>query len=112
MAELNWTSEQLWHEYLFLTKEMAKFIEKQDMDLFEELLTQRLKMQSLIEDVADNNFKQSDKGRRCFTEIQQAEHAIKLKLEYMRNTMSRQNQVSNAYDGFTTSIGRRMDRQS
>lgn len=112
MAELNWTSEKLWDEYLFLTKEMAKFIEKQDMDLFEELLAQRSKLQLIIEDVADNSFKQSDKGRLRFEEIQQAEHAIKLKLEYLRNIMSRQNQVSNAYDGFTTSIGRRMDRQS
>lgn len=112
MAELNWTSEKLWDEYLFLTKEMAKFIEKQDMDLFEELLAQRSKLQLIIEDVADNNFKQSDKGRFRFKEIQQAEHVIKLKLEYLRNIMSRQNQVSNAYDGFTTSIGRRMDRQS
>jgi hypothetical protein len=113
MNALNRTSEQLWQEYFFLTKEMAKFIEKQDMDLFDELLDQRSKLQLIIEDTPDRDFKRSEKGKRCFAAIQQTEQIIKQKLEYMRNVMSRQNQVSNAYDGYATSIlGRRMDRQS
>lgn len=113
MSDSQRTCEQLWQEYLFLTQEMLKFITREDLDLYMEIFNQRTKLQGLIEQSDDTNFYSSAKGREYFKTIQQAEKAIKIKLEFIRNTTSRQNKVANAYDGYSISLaGRRMDRQT
>lgn len=107
------TLEQLWQDYLFLTNEMLKFLDKQDFDLFIELMSQRGNIQHQIEESACQKFKFSLDGQKLLRDIQQIEQTIKLRLEYFRNNSKRHIQVSNAYEGYSSSIvGYRMDRQS
>lgn len=106
-------SENLWQDYLFLTQEIVKFLNKQEFDLVTELFNQREKLQKRIVDLDDHSFNTTAKGQECYLAIRQLEQAIKLKLEFLRNMSRRQNQVSHAYEGFSTSFaGQRMNRQS
>lgn len=104
--------EKLWREYLFLTNEIAKFLNKQDIELVIELLNQREQLQQQIEQLDDQGFSHSIKGQEVIKVIQQTEQAMKSKLEFLRNTNKRLMQVSNAYEGMSSPyIGNRMDRQ-
>jgi len=103
---------QLWQEYLFLTTEMKKFLDKQDFDLFNELIRQREALQQIIDKTPDDGFRITAGSKACFQVIYQQNQLIRSKLEYLRNMAKRQNEVSSAYDSFTSSsVGSRMDWQ-
>ncbi|GBG57938.1 hypothetical protein SPFL3102_01658 [Sporomusaceae bacterium FL31] len=105
--------EKLWLDYLFLTNEIVKFLNKQDFELIIELLEQREKLQQQIEQLDDQPFRCTEKGQEVLRTIQQTEQGMKIKLEFLRNTSKRQMQVSDAYEGFSSPyIGKRMDRQT
>jgi len=95
------TTHQLWLDYSFLTKEMVKFLGKQEMDLFYELMNQREQIQVMITQTADDGFRTSADGRRLLLEIQSDSHFITHTLQFKLNTGKRQHQVSAAYDGDT-----------
>ena len=92
------TAKQLWQDYHFLTKEMTKFLTKQDMDLFYDLMSQRERIQTLIDQTADDGFKVSTPGRSLLIEIKQESQMIIQKLQLVLNNSKRQRQVSDAYN--------------
>ena len=92
-------AKQLWLDYHFLTKEMVKFLDNKDMELFYELINQREQIQALIDQTADDDFRKSAEGRRLLLEIQGDSHFITHTLQFQLNTGKRQHQVAAAYDG-------------
>jgi len=96
---INKTASELWQDYWFLTKEMAKFLTRQDMNLFYDLMSQRERLQTLIDQTADDGFKASTTGRSLLGEIKQESQRILQRLQLQLNHSKRQQQVSNAYDG-------------
>ncbi len=94
------TARELWQDYQFLTKEMVKFLEKQDMNLFYDLLNQREQLQPLIDQTPDEGFKVSPEGKKMLTEIKQDSQSIIQNMQLRLNTSKRQQQVSNAYSAF------------
>ena len=46
-------TEQLWQDYLFVTKEMGKCLVRKDYELFAELISQREQLQSLLDQADD-----------------------------------------------------------
>ena len=94
--------QALWQDYRFLTKEMLKFLTKQDMDLFYDLLNQRERLQSLIDQTVDDGFKVSPVGRSLLTEIQQDNQTIIHNLQIRLSSSKRQHQVSEAYSAMST----------
>lgn len=103
------TAHDLWQDYRFLTKEMMKFLAKQDMDLFYELLNQRERLQTLIDQTADDGFKVSPAGKNLLTEIQQDCQTIIQNLQMRLNTSKRQHQVSEAYSATSTTALNQMN---
>ena len=103
------TAETLWQDYRFLTKEMMKFLAKQDLDLFYELMNQREKLQTIIDQTTDDGFKVSSAGRSLLTEIQQDCQTIIDNLQLRRNRSKRQHQVSEAYSGANTTAVSQMN---
>jgi hypothetical protein len=91
------TARELWQDYRFLTQEMAKFLTKQDMDLFYELMKQRERLQGMIDEAADEGFKNSLEGRALLIEIQQDSQLIAKRLQLQLNNGKRQQQVAAAY---------------
>jgi len=102
------TARELWQDYWFLTKEMAKFLTKQDMNLFYDLMDQRERLQTLIDQTADDGFKASTSGRSLLTEIKQESQMIIRRLQLAFNNSKRQQEVSDAYSGHSADPVSRM----
>ncbi|TGE32605.1 hypothetical protein [Desulfosporosinus sp. Sb-LF] len=96
------TAQGLWENYRFLTKEMMKFLTKQDMNLFYDLLNQRERLQTLIEQTDDDGFKVSPVGQSLLTEIQKDSECIIHNLQVRLHSSKRQHQVSEAYSATST----------
>ncbi|MDR3541391.1 MAG: hypothetical protein P4L69_10555 [Desulfosporosinus sp.] len=97
-------AQALWQDYHFLTKEMLKFLTKQDMPLFYHLLEQRRRLQTSIEEAADVVFKDSPAGQSLLNEIQKENQIV---IDHLQSRMShskRQFQMMKAYSG-TASTG-------
>jgi hypothetical protein len=95
-------AQALWQDYLFLTKEMLKFLTKQDLELFYDLMNQRERLQTLIDQTAENGFKLSPEGQSLLSKIQQDNQAIILAMRVRLSSSKRQHQVLEAYDVVST----------
>ncbi|MGI6091543.1 MAG: hypothetical protein GX348_00295 [Veillonellaceae bacterium] len=105
-------AKRLWNEYLFLTREMAKFLDKQDYDLFFEIMRQRESLQQKIDECTDD-YKKTPEGREVLTSIRAQNQVIMQKLRLFLNQAKQQQSVSQAYDiGGSRPVGVRFDRQS
>jgi len=96
------TAQALWQDYRFLTKEMIKFLTKQDMDLFYDLMNQRDRLQTILDQTADDDFKASSAGRDLISEIQQDSQTIIHDLQIRLGSSKRQHQVAEAYSSAST----------
>lgn len=105
------TAQALWQDYQFLTKEMVKFLTKQDMELFYHLMEQRERLQTEIEQAADDGFKDSPTARNMFAEIQQDNQYIMEQLQTRRNRVKKHHQAMEAYGGSGSSPANRMNWQ-
>lgn len=94
-------AEALWQDYVFLTREMAKFTDRQEWEMLETLIDQRTGLQRKIEARADRAFIDSQAGRQLFLEIRRIEGEIRQKLHLMRNQALNQQRVARAYDAFS-----------
>lgn len=113
VGDLEKTSQELWNDYHFLTKEMAKFLDKQDIDFFLELMEQRGTLETIIEATKDEGFRLSMPGRELLQSIQRTNQHVKCKLQYLLNDSRNQQQISRAYDNLEkSSVGKRMDWQT
>lgn len=103
------SAQDLWQDYYFLTKEMLKFLIKQDMELFYDLMNQRERLQILIEQTADDGYKQSLAGRSLLREVKlESQHILEEMLIRMGKT-KRQHQVSKAYNAASTTAVSQMN---
>lgn len=102
------TAQAMWQDYQFLTKEMLKFLNKQEMDLFYDLMNQRERLQTIIDQTGDDGFKVSPEGRSLLAEIQEDSQNIIHNLQFRRSNSKRRHQVSEAYCGLSTAPVSRM----
>lgn len=107
-------AKDLWHDYFFLTKEMAKFLDKKDFDMFNEIMKQREAVQKNIDKAANSEFIGSPEGKQLLLQIRQKDELIKGKLRLLLNSAKQEQTVSQAYDPYAAmaNVGYRMDRQS
>ncbi len=103
------TAQALWQDYRFLTKEMLKFLAKQDMELFYDLMNQREQLQVILEQTPDEGFKISPIGKALISEIQQDSQAIIETLQIRMGSSKRQHQVSKAYSAASTTAVSQMN---
>lgn len=96
------TAEDLWRDYLFLTREMAKFLAREEMEIFHELLEQREQLQTLIEEEPDNGFRASAEGRELLTRIQQENQALMSHFQHTHQKVKHHHQVAQVYAGGNT----------
>ena len=89
--------ENLWRDYQFLTREMAIFIARQELDMFYELQSQRLQLQAMIEEQGDRAYLQTEAGREMVREVQAADALMATQLRGNMNRLTQQRQVRHAY---------------
>lgn len=106
------SEKQLWETYLFLTREMHKFIEREEYELFEELMRQREVLQERIDDCI-GSFKATEQGQNIIETVRELNVAITQKVQLYLNRFKHQEKVSQAYDGYggygNGAVGRRFD---
>jgi len=103
------TAQALWEDYRFLTKEMMKFLLQQDMELFNNLMSQRERLQTIIELTVDDGFKVSPQGNSLLSEIQKVNQDITDNMQLVLNRSKRHHQISEAYSAASTTVVSQMN---
>lgn len=94
------SAEQLWRSYLFLTREMVKFLEKKNLDMFTTLIEQREQTQKQID--ANGGREAAFDGRDALiAEIMYTNQLIQLHLRRLQNQLRQNHNRSYAYEGVT-----------
>ena len=88
-----------WQDYLFLTREMKKFLFKRDLDIFLSLVEQREKLQVILEKLADSNYYASPEGKSLLLQVQQENQKMMTQFHIVFNNIKKQENVSQAYEG-------------
>ncbi|MGE4271306.1 MAG: hypothetical protein AB7E31_00350 [Desulfitobacterium sp.] len=96
---MNKTAPELWQDYLFLTKEMLKFLDRQDMELFYELMNQRERLQTLIEGASDEGYLSSPAGKKLKTQILSENQVLMNHFQGTHSKVKHHQQVAEAYSG-------------
>lgn len=97
-------AKSLWHKYLVLTKELLKFISKNDVDTFFDLVSQRDKLIELMKALPENNFRETDECKAIIEQIKPMDMQIMYKARAWLNKSRRQNSAVKSYD-LTGSVG-------
>ncbi|QDR81940.1 hypothetical protein [Sporomusa termitida] len=106
------TTRQLWEDYLFLTREMLKFIDQEELELFYELLDQRERLQTEL-DGRQIDFLPPARAKQMVFAIQQDNQRIMGQLRTLLNKTKSNHNRSRSYDGLGVTVsGIRFDRKS
>ena len=91
----------LWQEYLYYTRELKKFLIAEDLDMFQILLQERERLQEFI---------CCPPEKEIYDEVDELNREMTMLLSQKKNKLERQNQVSQAYDGYSQNqLGHWMD---
>lgn len=106
------SAKDLWCDYLFLTREMAKFLAKEDLDMFQSLMEQRERLQQLIDDNADKYFAASAEGQKILAMIRDTNASVSLAINGRYSRNKKIDLVDQAYAGGSVlaPAGSRMNR--
>jgi hypothetical protein len=100
----------LWQDYCFLTREMAAFIARQELDMFYELQNQRLQLQQKIDENGDYSYLESEEGRKMVDELQATDARIASQLRGSMSRLTQQRKVQRAYhSAYGGPVGGRTD---
>jgi len=111
MTKVERSAESLWQDYLFLTREMLKFISRREMEMFYSLLTQRDELQRLLEETPDNGFCKSPAGQELLKQTVMLNRAVSERLQLAYNQACRQQEINQTYEGTAMQELRRIDFQ-
>jgi hypothetical protein len=103
--------KELWQNYLFLTREMKKFLFRKELDLFFEIMKQREKVQSLIDTAPDTAYRLTPEGQKLLKSIREDNQDIILVMQQIMYGMKQQHKVTQAYEGGVLTAGKRLDFQ-
>ena len=91
-------AKTLWSKYLTLTNELLKFISKNDVDTFFELVNQRDKLIEMMKALPENNFRDTDECKAMIEQIKSLDMQTMYKARAWLNKSRRQNNTVRAYD--------------
>lgn len=98
-------AKNLWEKYLMITQEMKKFIDKQDIDTFLELVPQRDQLIALLEEIPDKSYLKLEEFKAIGAQIIPLDREIMYKARAWLNKSRRQNSMVRAYDLTSATFG-------
>lgn len=104
--EVEVEARKLWQTYLSLTKELLKFINKQDIDTFLELVPQRTQIIEKIEALPSKDYRQLDEFKNIAEIIKPMDKEIMYKARAWLTKSRRQNSMVRSYDLGDSMLGR------
>ena len=99
-------AQTLWKKYFALTKELLKFSDQKDSDLFIELVNQRERLIERLKALPENNYRESEECKKMIELIIPMDKQIIYRARTWLNKSRRQNSAVRSYD-VTTSMGLR-----
>lgn len=99
-------ARNLWQTYLSLTKELLKFINKQDIETFLDLVPQRSQLIEKLEALPSKDYLKLDEFKAIAEEIKPMDKEIMYKARAWLTRSRRQNSVVRSYDLSNSMIGR------
>ena len=99
-------ARELWQKYFALTKELLKFSDQKDTELFMELVDQRGQLIEMIQALPPNNYRESDECRAMIEQMIPMDRQIIYRARAWLNKSRRQNSTVRSYD-VANSIGTR-----
>ncbi|MBP2651823.1 MAG: hypothetical protein H6Q74_2648 [Firmicutes bacterium] len=101
-----------WQDYLFLTKEIGKFLAQDNVGMILNLLEQRERLQEEIERVEDGEYRNSVEGQQFIRQVGKYNDMLRLHMEKLRNQIEKQQKIAVAYDGLIQGVrGNQMDQK-
>lgn len=104
--EVTAQARTLWQKYLSLTKDLLKFINKQDVDTFLELVPQRTGLIEKLEALPSKEYRKLEEFKAIAEEIKTLDKEIVYKARTWLNKSRRQNSMVRSYDLGNSMIGR------
>lgn len=104
--EVTAQARTLWQKYLSLTKDLLKFINKQDIDTFLELIPQRTGLIEKLEALPSKDYFKLEEFKAIAEEIKPLDKEIMYKARAWLNKSRRQNSMVRSYDLGNSMIGR------
>jgi len=88
----------LWQKYFALTKELLKFSDQTDSDLFVDLVDQRERLIEKIKALPENNYRESEECKAMIAQMIPMDKQIIYKARAWLNKSRRQNSTVRSYD--------------
>ena len=88
----------LWQKYFALTKELLKFSDQKDSDLFIELVDQRGRLIDKMKELPENNYRDSEECKKLIEQIIPMDRQIIYRAKSWLNKSRRQNSAVRSYD--------------
>ena len=99
-------ARRLWQKYFELTKELLKFSDQKDSELFMELVDQRGQLVEKIKELPPNDYRESDECKALIEQMVPMDKQIIYRARAWLNKSRRQNSAVRSYD-VTNSLGTR-----
>ena len=97
-AEILKQAQALWQKYFTLTKELLKFSDQADSDLFVDLVDQRERLIEKIKALPENNYRESEECKALIAQMIPMDKQIIYKARAWLNKSRRQNNTVRSYD--------------
>ena len=88
----------LWQKYFALTKELLKFSDQKDSELFMELVDQRGRLIEKLKELPQNNYRESEECKKMIEQIIPMDKQIMYRAKSWLNKSRRQNSAVRSYD--------------
>ena len=88
----------LWQKYFTLTKELLKFSDQKDSELFIELVNQRQRLIEKMEALPKNDYRNSEECKKLIEQIIPMDRQIIYRAKAWLNKSRRQNSAVRSYD--------------
>ena len=88
----------LWQKYFALTKELLKFSDQKDSELFMELVDQRGRLIEKMKALPENDYRESEECKQIIEQIIPMDRQIIYRAKAWLNKSRRQNSMVRSYD--------------
>jgi len=96
----------LWQKYFALTKELVKFSDQKDSELFMDIVDQRGRLIEKLQALPENNYRDSEECKAMIEQIIPMDRQIIYRAKAWLNKSRRQNSAVRSYD-VSSSLGLR-----
>ena len=95
---MNDTTQEMWEEYAFFTREMVKFFQKNDVAMFLTLQSEQEELYQRLTAVQGDSFAKTAAGQMIRQEIFKNLQILRLNVRQWLNDARAKQNITNAYD--------------